>query len=262
MELPPRARRIPPFCRMLAQHPGTTSACAENTHRAAPCLPHSRNYLRVRGEYICAIFARTISAELPPRARRILGAGASLATSHGTTSACAENTTYCNTHHTIIWNYLRVRGEYPHRSGFALVFGELPPRARRIRHSAWEVPGRGGTTSACAENTFFRGHIGNIGQNYLRVRGEYRAALSWVWLSVELPPRARRIHINFDLGEAPVGTTSACAENTSPLRWGWPTRRNYLRVRGEYRPQRQPELLKAELPPRARRIPAGENQGG
>mgnify|MGYP001642212271 CR=1 FL=1 len=51
-ELPPRARRI--HC--LPPHPlivvGTTSACAENTwnHRIRPT--QSRNYLRVRGEYV------------------------------------------------------------------------------------------------------------------------------------------------------------------------------------------------------------------
>jgi len=50
--------------------------------------------------------------------------------------------------------------------------------------------------------------------NYLRVRGEYRRSLPATW--------------------HPLGTTSACAENTAiggvGARAGW----NYLRVRGEY----------------------------
>ena len=55
----------------------------------------------------------------------------------------------------------------------------------------------------------------------------------------------------------PKGTTSACAENTWRTVWKTTCARNYLRVRGEYTSQ----LIKAtnakELPPRARRIQAG-----
>ena len=71
--------------------------------------------------------------ELPPRARRILTAlSAALATA-GTTSACAENTLSMSLMLFTLWNYLRVRGEYPHpRNGWS-VREELPPRARRIR---------------------------------------------------------------------------------------------------------------------------------
>ena len=55
-----------------------------------------------------------------------------------------------------------------------------------------------------------------VGWNYLRVRGEYIVSPPNPNQPRELPPRARRIH-NFD-GQIPVpiGTTSACAENT----WG------------------------------------------
>ena len=50
------------------------------------------------------------------------------------------------------------------------------------------------------------------------------------------------------------GTTSACAENTGL--WCTPgrSRRNYLRVRGEYALVESGDPLKMELPPRARRI--------
>ena len=51
LELPPRARRIPPFTGGAIHLRGTTSACAENTRA---CLDRGclwGNYLRVRGEY-------------------------------------------------------------------------------------------------------------------------------------------------------------------------------------------------------------------
>ena len=51
-----------------------------------------------------------------------------------------------------------------------------------------------------------------------------------------------------------MGTTSACAENTSNASAGTVAERNYLRVRGEYSSARITETLGGELPPRARRI--------
>ena len=71
-----------------------------------------------------------------------------------------------------------------------------------------------GTTSACAENTTRPSLVtSNLG-NYLRVRGEY-AQLRWGFCGrVELPPRARRIHMGLKFWKHAVGTTSACAENT------------------------------------------------
>ena len=50
-ELPPRARRILPGVPGGSKIEGTTSACAENTPMLFSCSNHSRNYLRVRGEY-------------------------------------------------------------------------------------------------------------------------------------------------------------------------------------------------------------------
>ena len=66
------------------------------------------------------------------------------------------------------------------------------------------------------------------------MRGEYLGENSGGSYTVELPPRARRIHICFAGPLVVGGTTSACAENTGVrpgkiLRTG-----NYLRVRGEY----------------------------
>ena len=134
------------------------------------------------------------------------------------------------------------------------MWGELPPRARRILFSqivASEIPG---TTSACAENTGVM--LSRIfgWWNYLRVRGEYQWAYARAKSSSELPPRARRIHTLTTLPRHGRGTTSACAENTHALRRGGDRPRNYLRVRGEYFPQRLLGTVPLELPPRARRI--------
>ena len=51
-----------------------------------------------------------------------------------------------------------------------------------------------------------------------------------------------------------LGTTSACAENTAPLLAVAVEQRNYLRVRGEYDCAFKLINIRAELPPRARRI--------
>ena len=91
MELPPHARRIPTGKALIAENQelppharrirlarcgvnnihGTTSACAENTGCQSRPAHHSRNYLRMRGEYLpmASFFAWVL--ELPPHARRI-----------------------------------------------------------------------------------------------------------------------------------------------------------------------------------------------
>ncbi len=111
-----------------------------------------------------------------------------------------------------------------------------------------------GTTSACAENTPRTGVRSSNPGNYLRVRGEYFTALMRCRSTSELPPRARRIHLPAIPEGDDLGTTSACAENTSKVSLIVLAIVNYLRVRGEYptRPRRSAHHL--ELPPRARRI--------
>ena len=197
---------------------------------------------------------RTLTMELPPRARRIRKifwpAGGKLRT----TSACAENTPIQLDSSISAWNYLRVRGEYfpnchPRYGG-----QELPPRARRIHGGTNRINPWRGTTSACAENTLRPpGHRLCTG-NYLRVRGEYVYELSNHCMISELPPRARRILFFPDALLAAVGTTSACAENTFLPRRTLSSSGNYLRVRGEYPPVFTPGAFFMELPPRARRI--------
>ena len=132
-----------------------------------------------------------------------------------TTSACAENTRKNTAVFTRPRNYLRVRGEYLDRDRTEPVSGELPPRARRIHQPGTASVRIGGTTSACAENTGFGRCGGAPIRNYLRVRGEYLILPQSSGDKMELPPRARRIPPTPCFTSHYIGTTSACAENTS-----------------------------------------------
>ena len=111
-ELPPRARRIRFKTGGLPHHGGTTSACAENTCELPSVSSAPWNYLRVRGEYCFSTPGCFFAPELPPRARRIPRVISWAVEDGGTTSACAENTVQILLLSQIIWNYLRVRGEY------------------------------------------------------------------------------------------------------------------------------------------------------
>ena len=172
-ELPPRTRRIRRKTPGDGGGRGTTSACAENTHRVLLATQTLRNYLRVRGEYTCGNSINNDGGELPPRARRILTGREFGVDYFGTTSACAENTQDYKCSLPALGNYLRVRGEYK--------LDELG----RSNHP--------GTTSACAENTNGKAIFPQLKGNYLRVRGEYSSSICANSLSLELPPRARRI---------------------------------------------------------------------
>ena len=128
-----------------------------------------------------------------------------------------------------------MRGEYTSGTISVASSMELPPRARRIL-----VYRNGGDWA---------------GWNYLRVRGEYLASCSTPRDNRELPPRARRIPVGVGCDVGHGGTTSACAENTAVLPHASYSKRNYLRVRGEYSSSIAFLPSGAELPPRARRIP-------
>ena len=118
-----------------------------------------------------------------------------------------------------------------------------------------------GTTSACAENTYIRLYIHLPIWNYLRVRGEYCLYQLVRIFFLELPPRARRIPTRAWHGDADLGTTSACAENTALVKRILLLLRNYLRVRGEYAAFNSANESLMELPPRARRIRQGYSLG-
>ena len=76
---------------------------------------------------------------------------------------------------------------------------------------------------------------------------------------MELPPRTRRIPLSHSPPLSQVGTTSAYAENTRRISRPCPARRNYLRVRGEYKTMELVIATEKELPPRTRRILTGSN---
>ena len=132
---------------------------------------------------------------------------------------------------------------------------ELPPRARRILPGLDVKQITTGTTSACAENTHLSQVLQGIHGNYLRVRGEYQGFSPQPQAASELPPRARRIRQGEGFPPDQHGTTSACAENTININGFHSGLRNYLRVRGEYGDEEMQDLIRLELPPRARRIP-------
>ena len=112
---------------------------------------------------------------------------------HGTTSACAENTALECAPARDQQNYLRVRGEYTGPVAGIDSDLELPPRARRILIKSGCELAVLGTTSACAENTLLNRVTSMPWGNYLRVRGEYLPLSYRIRLTMELPPRARRI---------------------------------------------------------------------
>ena len=254
-ELPPRARRIQWDTCWAVDADGTTSACAENTEPPHHLRMIGGNYLRVRGEYQPCYQHSSAPEELPPRARRIRSCHDTPLESLGTTSACAENTTLGFGDLGKCWNYLRVRGEYVGWGCCRPKIWELPPRARRIRRACLDRGCFRGTTSACAENTATGMTWCTRNRNYLRVRGEYDNFPIKIGNFLELPPRARRILPPDSMFTPSMGTTSACAENTSALSPQSISSRNYLRVRGEYLTGNCATLRKSELPPRARRIP-------
>ena len=175
--------------------PGTTSAHAENTCAGEVFSLADENYLRVRGEYDDGLPNITAGQELPPRTRRIHPQRYRLLGGGGTTSAYAENTCLILIGCHPLRNYLRVRGEYSDRPLKTLPVSELPPRTRRILFDNDFRDFPRGTTSAYAENTCYRGADRCDFRNYLRVRGEYPYRGGTFFLSLELPPRTRRIRL-------------------------------------------------------------------
>ena len=148
-----------------------------------------------------------------------------------------------------------MRGEYYPTATRLYGAWELPPHARRIPGTRFNTSPLVGTTSACAENTRCVHPSGGGGENYLRMRGEYRRRCSSPCLRLELPPHARRIHPIARGNTWGLRTTSACAENTRQYRDLGRRFRNYLRMRGEYQRTFLPTIIDGELPPHARRIP-------
>ena len=171
----------------------------------------------------------------------------------GITSACAEKSSIACVCSSMVWNYLRMRGEEWTIDDLFFYGWELPPHARRRGITARYVGKIGGITSACAEKRydyFYR----NYGHwNYLRMRGEETAGRDSSARAWELPPHARRrVGVPSEFKQF-HGITSACAEKSNPNRYRTLDRGNYLRMRGEEISTRAPRANREELPPHARR---------
>ena len=232
-EIPPRARRRGLSPRPLRCGKGNTSACAEKSAaHSVRALKHWK-YLRVRGEESFLPMRPLIMEEIPPRARKRVGAATMVHSGAGNTSACAEKREYYQEQGGEFRKYLRVRGEEQTHPEVFSASKEIPPRARRRDlHVIGVVLGEG-NTSACAEKRDGEIRFFEAQRKYLRVRGEEPTYLGFVTDNPEIPPRARRRGGAFRCGVGLTGNTSACAEKrgcSGHTRWPY---RKYLRVRGE-----------------------------
>ena len=132
-------------------------------------------------------------------------------------------------------NYLRVSGEYKHANKYKKSTMELPPRTRRIPALVEGYLQKPGTTSAYAENTPPRGQNDQSAKGTTSAYAENTEGQVTIdFPDAELPPRTRRIRRHHGARPHVQGTTSAYAENTPRVPRSRATRRNYLRVRGEY----------------------------
>ena len=152
----------------------------------------TRNYLRMRGEECLRIRLRSLSAELPPHARRREAFGPDLDFGYGITSACAEKRAQQAKNFPRKRNYLRMRGEENFQPVRILFYVELPPHARRRVDVNGTGESAGGITSACAEKSACRAVCGEHKRNYLRMRGEEACTVCRPRPPTELPPHARR----------------------------------------------------------------------
>ena len=114
--------------------------------------------------------------ELPPHTRRRELCGYLGSFGGGTTSAYAEKSKIIFSKSKIYWNYLRIRGEEPHRNPHRFVSRELPPHTRRRESHEDSQTRLFGTTSAYAEKRNPAVVVEIIQWNYLRIRGEEKSS--------------------------------------------------------------------------------------
>ena len=211
----------------------------------------------MRGEYASRSMPAALIAGPPPRARGILRHLSMLGMVSGTTPACAGNTTDCQSRMSFGGGHPRVRGEYwCARLCLTRRLGP-PPRARGIRTLHKTARTRLGTTPACAGNTGRSlGLLGSSG-DHPRVRGEYFSPSSSHSTWKGPPPRARGIRRVGADDFAGVGTTPACAGNTSSSPCGAARGRDHPRVRGEYTKITQQNGVSRHIPTRQSLGPHG-----
>ena len=151
----------------------------------------------------------------PPRVRSRQRFGQVEDTSHGITSACAEQTTGIRLMSISIGDHLRVCGaDISMDLVYALVMGSPPRvRSRPVRRGRMGRPL--GITSACAEQTAGRRRSGQPARDHLRVCGADIAALSPAEPQLGSPPRVRSRPDHASGHDDGRGITSACAEQTN-----------------------------------------------
>ena len=174
----------------------------------------------------------TLHAGSPPRVRSRQTKGHQIYSGIRITSACAEQTYLCGTNGVSIGDHLRVCGADSASHNWASFLRGSPPRVR----SRLTVEGGEGSpvgiTSACAEQTIrVRSHT-EPWWDHLRVCGadaERKAKEEWRKGS---PPRVRSRQTGQAEQQDRPRITSACAEQTCPVRRSCRSKGDHLRVCG------------------------------
>ena len=131
-------------------------------------------------------------------------------------------------------------------------YGGSPPRVRSRRGHCGAIPGSRGITSACAEQTLcplpaYASHV-----DHLRVCGADQADAELAADSQGSPPRVRSRPVLLHDHPIEGGITSACAEQTAPLKHPRRARRDHLRVCGADSMQCRASSQACGSPPRVR----------
>ena len=150
----------------------------------------------------------------------------------GITSACAEQTTACESVSWFEGDHLRVCGADLGVAGdWSRAMGS-PPRVRSRRTGEFERLRILGITSACAEQTRPCSRADRPCRDRLRVCGADLDAVDAVAGYEGSPPRVRSRRLASSLSSPCSGITSACAEQTGAPMTAKTTARDHLRVCG------------------------------
>ena len=190
--------------------------------------------------------------EIPPRARGRVTQKIHHTRGFGNTPACAGKSYVTSLPWRSLRKYPRVRGEETSLRGCAIIFMEIPPRARGREVIIPQHLQCVGNTPACAGKSNTIANEANKIRKYPRVRGEELPFSLWYWSRAEIPPRARG-RDTIKLGDLEdLGNTPACAGKSGFGQMPEKCCRKYPRVRGEedIAPLMMPFTM--EIPPRAR----------
>ena len=192
---PPRVRSRPRRFGQRGRGLGITSACAEQTSRAARCSSAWRDHLRVCGADWCEPCHRRPLSGSPPRvrSRRTVRCGS---TCRGRiTSACAEQTGPWGISIGVAGDHLRVCGADGKPYDRWEPGGGSSPRVRSRPHLGRGRGGRDRIISACAEQTSPRWTSVPAAGDHLRVCGADRGRLVRLQGGQGSSPRVRSRHV-------------------------------------------------------------------